>query len=563
MFKKDPHIKALSNLKNSERKKLLASVREQREVSDYQFPTQVVKQTTFKGQTSAGTVYTDEQNVPIWFKEKHGSLMFPTVFTCWSNPDILPVVQTHEHVVEEKLLKGADLMLPGMVPPFSSKCSKGSLVGVVSTRSPRVIKAIGIVQLDLPSYTRVIGETGVAVNIIHTFDDGLCKAFKMKLEPPEVIEDTSSKTEEREEEHVDSADEGKAIAATTQARMVNTEDVSEQLNELSAEDIDHFLTRSLYYTLTQDDRLQLPINASNFVSNHILHNLPPVDHNQVNMKKSSWKKSAKFLKHFEKANFLKLKGKGDDLVVVGINKDKDELKKFVPYRIGGHGEPTQTKAKAQENSNMMQAVSLYKPISSVKEFSKAVDLPPNKIFTAQELKAALDSYILEKNLVKKDDKKMVLLDDTLFPMINRSTKKENALRTISRAQIMPPFLANNFTEHFQILKGDVPLFKTALKGAIPEIHIVTEMKIGRKVVTKVSNFEKFQLDAETLAAELRKRCSGSTTIGETMSSPKTLEVTVQGPHGAIVIGMLNEYGIPTKWINFQNKLKNKKKRKPT
>ena len=187
---------------------------------------------------------------------------------------------------------------------------------------------------------------------------------------------------------------------------------------------------------------------------------------------------------------------------------------------------------------------------------------PNSMFSPQELKGAVDAYIASKGLVSQDNKAAVRLDDLLFSLVNRSTKKENAVRTILRAQIMPPILKGNFAEHFLVLKPDgTPLFKHPVKGDIPQIQIVTEMKIGRKVVTKVSNFEKFQVDADELAEALRKKCSGSTTIGETTTSPKTTEVTVQGPHGPAVIELLNQLAIPTKWINFVNKLKKSKKRK--
>ncbi|CAR25183.1 Tma64p [Lachancea thermotolerans CBS 6340] len=574
MFKKEPQIKALSNLKNSERKNIQSQCKEQTGSSEYAFPSQVIKQTTFKTPFTTGTVFTDQKNVPIWFKEKFSDLLYPTVFTCWSNSKLLPIVLAHEYVVEEKLLKGANLMLPGTVPPFDERCVKTRMVSVASTAAPDVVKAIGIVQINLPQYSRVIGESGVAVEIVHTFGDELCKVFKVKLQPPEgsaAILDSESEEEADIEDDtgVPSAPESLAAPKSlqdVQEPLVNVEDISEQLTELRVEDVDHFFTRSLYYSLAHDAKLETPISASNFVSNHILRNLPPIDHTQVNMKKTSWKKTAKFLKYFEKEGFLKLKGKGDDLTIIGVDRTKSELKNFAPYRIGGGASSSEKGASSvaneKEQASVMKAVSLYRPISSTKAFLSATDLPPNQMFTQQDIKSAVDKYISAKNLVSPDNKSAVRLDDLLYDLVNRSSKKENAVRTIARAQIMAPVLKGNFSEHFLILKADgTPLFKHPVKGSIPQVQIVTEMKIGRKVVTKVSNFEKFQVDADELAEALRKKCSGSTTIGEANTSPKTLEVTVQGPHGPAVIELLNESGIPTKWINFVNKLKKNKKRK--
>lgn len=557
MFKKEPHIKALSNLKNSERKKLLQSCKEQTGASDYNFSTSIVKQTNYKGQHSDGTVYTDQNNVPIWFKEKHGELLFPTVYSCWTAPNLLPIVLTHDFVIEERLFNGANLMLAGTLPPFDERCVPAKVCGIASRTDPKVILAIGVVQLNLPSYSSVIGQPGIAVKVMHYFTDGLCQAFKIDIEPAVL---SSEPVEEEEEE------EGKEKLTESPKREtfhteISIEDVAQVLDELSVEDVDHFFTRALYYTFTHDTGLNIPINASNFISNHILPNLPPVDQSQVNMKKTSWKKTAKFLKHFEKVGFLQLKGKGDDLVIVGVNKNKDELKNFVPYKTSGQ---TASKKNSNKDSSpgMMYSEKLYKPINLGKDFIQCSDLPPKNLYTVTELKDSVNQYITAKKLVDSKNKKMVLLDDLLFDMFYRKKKTQETPRCVSRAQIMDPFIANNFTEFYQLFKDeDTPLFKNPIRGPLPRVKIVTEMKIGRKVVTRVSHFETFKLDPEDLAANLRKLCSGSTTIGETVTSPKVAEVQVQGAHGPLIIDYLNKKGIPTKWIDFESKLKNKKKKK--
>ncbi|QHS72329.1 Tma64p [Saccharomyces paradoxus] len=565
MFKKEPHIKALSNLKNSERKKLLQTCKKQTNNEEYTFQTSTIKQTNFSGQKSIGTVYTDENNTPILFKEKHNEQLFPTVYSCWENPTLLPIVLTHGFVIEEHLFNGANLMISGSIPPFDPRCKIGTICGVASKQAPKVVLAIGVVELDLPSYGRVIGETGVAVKVIHHFNDGLSKAFKMKLEPPTALctesddENTSSKHMERPEQ---SKDVEEAQESAQEANF-NVEEIAEVLDHLTVSDVDYFITRALYYSLTQDKGLVLPISASNFISNHIMRNLPPIDHNEVNVKKTSWKKSAKFLKHFEREGFLKLKGKGDDLTIVGKNTDKDELKNFVPYKLGcsnatkESGENTTSKEKT---SGMMYSLTLYKPFNLAKEFLKEVDLGCHTYYTSQDIRTAASQYISIKNLADTKDKGKVVMDDLLFDMVNKKKKNSDISRIIARAEILHPLLANNFTEFYQIFKSDdTLLFKAPMKGSLPRIKIITEMKIGRKVITKVSNFEVFQVDSESLAADLRKICSGSTTISESQTF-KSAEVQVQGPHGQSIIDHLNKLGIPNKWIDFENKLKKKKRK---
>lgn len=565
MFKKEPHIKALSNLKNSERKKLLQTCKKQTNNEEYTFPTSTIKQTNFSGQKSLGTVYTDENNTPILFKEKHNEQLFPTVYSCWENHTLLPIVLTHGFVIEEHLFNGANLMISGSIPPFDPRCKIGTLCGVASRQAPKLVLAVGIVEMDLPSYSRVIGETGVAVKIVHHFNDGLSKAFKVKLEPPAAF-DVASEDEDIDSTQIEIQEETKTTEKTrenVQEANINIEEIAEVLDHLSVSDVDYFITRALYYTLTQDKTLALPISASNFISNHIMRNLPPIDHNEVNVKRTSWKKSAKFLKHFEKEGFLKLKGKGDDLTIVGKNTDKDELKNFVPYKLGVNnsakekGENTNSKEKT---SGMMYSLTLYKPFNLAKDLVKEANLPFQTYYTSQDIRSAITQYISIKNLVDAKDKGKVVMDDLLYNMVNKKKKDPDVARVIPRAQILDPLLANNFTEFYQIYKNDDTLLsRTPMKGSPPRIKIITEMKIGRKVITKVSNFEALQIDPELLAADLRKICSGSTTIGESQTF-KSAEVQVQGPHGQLIIDHLNKSGVPNKWIDFENKLKKKKKK---
>ena len=326
MFRKEPHIKALSNLKNSDRKKLAQTIHAQTGNDKYTCPS-IVKQTNFQTPTTIGTIYTDEKNIPIWFKEKHDPRLYATVYTCWNCEDLLPICLSHDFVIQEKLFNGANLMISGTIPPFDEKLKVGTLCGVASCQDPgRVVYAIGIVMMDLPKFEKVVGESGVAVQIIHHFEDELFKSFKIDLKPPVVdvqkgsVNDEEEEEEEKEQEKANEEDETTKEMSTA----TNVEDLAEVLDHLSVQDVDYFITRALYYTITTDTKLSLPISASNFISQHINKNLPDVDHNEVNIKKSSWKKTAKFLKHFEKEGFLKLKGKGDDLTVVGMNKTKDE-----------------------------------------------------------------------------------------------------------------------------------------------------------------------------------------------------------------------------------------------
>ena len=83
----------------------------------------------------SGSIYFDENEVPVWFHTRDSDI-YPTIFTLMKYPTILPTIATHPHVLGV-LAKGADLMLPGTVPPFDKRAVKGAIVGIVSHDNPQ------------------------------------------------------------------------------------------------------------------------------------------------------------------------------------------------------------------------------------------------------------------------------------------------------------------------------------------------------------------------------------------------------------------------------------------
>lgn len=540
----------------------------------------IIKQTTFKSPRGySGTIYTDENQTPVWFKTKDSELI-PTVYTLWNAPFILPIVHTHPHVIEV-LEGGADLMLPGTVPPFPESIKKGSIVAIADTKDTLTIKAVGRSNLNLGQVTRVIGTTGVAVDVYHTNEDMLFKIAKLKIKPPK---EPSMELKFKEETNGESeivpdamaeAQESTELKQTQGGKMEEQkeEEVEEVQNEtkddnevnelanvvdtLTVEDIDHFFKRSLLQTLTQD-KLTPPMPTSIFM-NHIINNLAS-DFSQIQIKKTSWKKSAKFLKAMEKEGFLKVKGKGDDLTVVSVaNKDNnEELKNFVPYRVKKtKPQGAQSSSKTNDNSNTLIAHKFYKPTAPLRQIFNDLDMIYARMYTANEVKEILNKYITKHSLVNPKNKKTILLDDALSNAIPGDKLQ-------GRDKLLTPFL-NKFTEYYQLENPALPaedqIHKEPIRGQVPQVKIITETKIGRKVVTRTFNFEAFGINAEELAGELKVKCSGSSTIGQNVQNPKLTEVTVQGPHSKIVIELLTKkYGLNQHWISFDDKSKPKKKR---
>jgi translation initiation factor 2D len=144
----------------------------------------------------SGTIYVGshhgtagEQRV-LWVKV--GDKMYPTVYTLWHNPRIVPLLHT-PLVVVEKLQGGADLMTPGLQrgPPFPAKATKGAIVAIASLEAPTVPIAVGECTIDVSALGSVQGMRGQAVSTFHWAGDELwswSSTAKPGGEAPDMIE---------------------------------------------------------------------------------------------------------------------------------------------------------------------------------------------------------------------------------------------------------------------------------------------------------------------------------------------------------------------------------------
>lgn len=222
MFKKEPTVKPLAPLRSSDRRKTADSIiaeyglqpkpSNDSNVEDKAAATaettalrnallpegvQTARFTTTHGpdlKQVSGTVYVgaypgDDARV-LWFKIE--DRMYPTVYTLWKQPGIVPLLHTPGFVVQ-KLQGGADLMTPGLAngPPFHSKATKGAVVAIASLEQPSVPVAVGACLIDVSSLGAVQGSRGHAVQTMHWAGDEIwsySNSNKPGLSPPESLE---------------------------------------------------------------------------------------------------------------------------------------------------------------------------------------------------------------------------------------------------------------------------------------------------------------------------------------------------------------------------------------
>eukprot|EP01064_Diplonema_japonicum_P017984 TRINITY_DN2653_c0_g1_i2.p1 TRINITY_DN2653_c0_g1~~TRINITY_DN2653_c0_g1_i2.p1 ORF type:complete len:693 (+),score=192.23 TRINITY_DN2653_c0_g1_i2:40-2118(+) len=99
--------------------------------------------------------------------------LVPTVFALWRLPDLLPPLYVNAEV-SPYILKGADLMWPGVYSPAFSPVVKGQLVAVTAVGNPMPF-AVGTITVD----TKMKLEKGKAVEILHYFNDFLAQEGKV------------------------------------------------------------------------------------------------------------------------------------------------------------------------------------------------------------------------------------------------------------------------------------------------------------------------------------------------------------------------------------------------
>uniref|UniRef100_A0A2K6BA80 Eukaryotic translation initiation factor 2D n=1 Tax=Macaca nemestrina TaxID=9545 RepID=A0A2K6BA80_MACNE len=177
MFAKAFRVKSNTAIKGSDRRKLRADV-------TTAFPTlgtdqvselvpgkeelNIVKLYAYKG--DAVTVYVSGGNPILFELEKN---LYPTVYTLWSYPDLLPTFTTWPLVLE-KLVGGADLMLPGLVMPPAGlpQVQKGDLcaISLVGNRAPVAIAVAAMSTAEMLTS----GLKGRGFSVLHTYQDHLC-----------------------------------------------------------------------------------------------------------------------------------------------------------------------------------------------------------------------------------------------------------------------------------------------------------------------------------------------------------------------------------------------------
>ncbi|CAG7916511.1 unnamed protein product [Penicillium olsonii] len=640
MFKKKPTIKNLSPLRSSDRRKIADQI-----IKDYQISVPTNSQED-SGPTSSsltsirnallpdnsltarftttagpdlreltGIVYVgthpDGEERVLWFKLEHGpgadKRLYPTVYTLWHNPNLVPLLYTPEFVMG-KLHGGADLMTPGLAnePPFPQRAVKGAVVAVASVDKHSVPVFVGICEIDVSALGEVQGTRGQAVRGLHWEGDELwawSSASRPGRPAPDYLEGWDEDREGDEEEEVGGLEE-----MTLEDKGSPAENV-EETDELDAEEPagedepepttkeidDAFINAFVYalYKLKQENptatnhALQLPITPSALVANLITPYLPVYTPQQVqfyNIKKTSWKNVKKFMKHLDKLKLVKSKDRnGQETVILDVDFEDQRVQRFVPYRLPSPRALEGTKASSSEGKKpaasddsdpsvgqTITVQNLYRPSGKLMPtvFPALAAGNATNYYKHSEVSSHLDQYLTSQDppIVSKENRRIITLNPFLANTIFTGSSPEDK-STLSRGKVTRDGLLKRLMEdkalmqpHHVILKTGQTIADVKPKaGAAPKITVTLEKRTGSKTVTKVVHLEVFGVIPTLLAQELQKKCAGSTSVTQATGAPKgVMEVLVQGDQRKAIETALLRRGLRPQLIEVIDKTKKKK-----
>ncbi|XP_023556923.1 eukaryotic translation initiation factor 2D isoform X4 [Octodon degus] len=514
MFAKAFRVKSNTAIKGSDRRKLRADVTaafttlgtdQVSELIPGKEELNIVKLYSHKGDTV--TVYASGGNPILFELEKN---LYPTVYTLWSYPDLLPTFTTWPLVLE-KLVGGADLMLPGLVVPPAGlpQVQKGDLcaIALVGNRAP---VAIGVAALSTTEMLAA-GLKGRGFLVLHTYQDHLWQSGD-KSSPPSIapsVQDTTDVSEEKVQEDMkglalQGAEDGKGEANQADGEK----SLPETSEDGSAQDLSPGPTDGKSKQEQMDDLLQqcflqalkcrvkkadLPLLTSTFLGSHMFSCCP--EGQQLDIKKSSYKKLSKFLQHMQQEEIVQVK----------------ELSRGVESIV-------------------------------------AVDWKhPRKGSTleASEVRASVIDYAKKNDLVDANNKNLVKLDPILCDCILEKNEQHTVMK-LPWDRLLSRCLEKLQPAHQVTFAGQEPIVK---KGKICPIDITLGQRAYNKKVTVVRNLEAYGLDPFSVATILQQRCQASTTVTPVSQAKDSLQVQIQGNQihhlGQL---LLEEYRLPRRYI---------------
>lgn len=571
MFAKPFRVKSNTVIKGSDRRKLKADISaafpdltadELSELVPNKEELNVVKIYAHKG--DAVTLYVLNKN-PLFFEvEKR---LYPTVYVLWRCPALLPGFTTWPLVLQ-KLMGGADLMLPGVVVPLSGlpQVNQGDCCAVklVNNRAPVAVGTAVMSSTEMQSS----GMKGRGICVLHTYMDALW-AFGDKSGPP-TIPDSIETEEYVDEGGCDPVNKLQEVKAGVQEHCQEvTDQVCTRVEELSLPDqiqqdeekttendqqspqelMDALLFQCFLHALkTKVKKSELPLLTSTFLRNHMFACCP--SGKQLDIKKSSYKKLSKFLQTMQQRHSLirvKELTKGVESIVE-VDWKNPELRSFIVAE-----EAVCDVDQGQEGDfpyHPPEITSVYSVSPRVEPLFFDAQKRKGAVLQPVEVRSIITDYVKKNALVAESNKNYIMVNTTLCDcLLDKSEYHE--VESIKWDDLFSRVMSK-MQECYQIVfPGQEPIIK---KGHLDPIDISVASRGSNKKVTLIKNLELYGLDPAVVSTALQHRVQASSVLQPLPGAKDRVLVQIQGNQihqvGSL---LLDHYKVPRKFIQGLDK----------
>lgn len=585
MFARAFRVKSNTAIKGSDRRKLKADIAaafpslsadELTELVPNKEELNVVKIYAHKG--DAVTLYVLHKN-PLFFElEKR---IYPTVYALWRFPALLPAFRTWPPVLQ-KLIGGADLMLPGVVVPSSGlpdvKQGDCCAVTLVNNRVPVAVGTAAVSSAEMHSS----GMKGRGVCVLHTYMDTLW-AFGDKTGPPSLPdaeregqagngeESEGDEQEQGEDEKCVSEEQSPGDTVTDQAcsgveELVLTEGETEKGEKHNEEEeegspdeqtmpqelMDALLLQCFLHALKRKvKKSELPLLTSTFLRNHMYSCCP--NGKQLDIKKSSYKKLSKFLQVMQQQhNLVRVKEltKGVESIVE-VDWKNEELRSFsVPEETDVDAPPVQDGGEGEIPYHPPEITTLYSVSARLEPLFMDANKRKGTILQPAEVRNIVTEYVKRNELVDENNRNYVTINPTLCDCLLEKSEYQE-VESLKWDDLFSRTLGRMQECYEVVFPGQAPIKK---KGRIEPIDIAVASRGSNKKVTLIKNLEVYGLDPAAVATALQHRVQASSVLQPIPGSKDKVLVQIQGNQIHQVGNLLlDHYQIPRKYIQGLDK----------
>ncbi|CAN9515489.1 unnamed protein product [Ophioblennius macclurei] len=594
MFTKAFRVKSNTVIKGSDRRKLKADIStafpslsadDLAELIPNKEDLTVVKIYAHKG--DAVTLYVLQKNPLLFELEKR---LYPTVYLLWRFPALIPTFRTWPPVLQ-KLVGGADLMLPGVVVPPRGlpdvKRGACCAVTVVSNRAPVAVGIAAVSSEEMHS----LGMKGRGISVLHTYMDYLW-AFGDKSIPPSLPEEDCDEgvneeecevleeAEEKEEEIIEKSSEDlwcpsdsisdpacggiEELSIAEQEEEKGEEGSEKEENQedqrTPQEVMDALLLQCFLHALkSKVKKSELPLLTSTFLRNHMFSCCP--SGKQIDLKKSSYKKLSKFLQTMQQQYHLvqvKELAKGVESIVEVDWKNR-ELRSFsLPEEKDVEASPVQDGGRGEIPYHPPEITTLYSVSARLEPLFLDANKRKGTTMHPAEVRSIVTEYVKKNELVAENNKNYVTINPTLCDCLLEKSEYQD-IESLKWDDLFSRTLGR-MNECFQVVyPGQAPIIK---KGHIDPIDISVASRGSNKKVTLVKNLEVYGLDPAAVAAALQQRVQASFVLQPVPGAKDRVAVQIQGNQIQQVGNLLlDHYQIPRKYIQGLEKAPKSGKKK--